>query len=238
MAKSIKEQITIELNVSPILINSSLVSAQNRERYYWTNIQNVKQPADRGISFQDIKETDYGYYKQFKVPKTPSRIKMWNDGCGRNGSSNQCSNITNSNKMHCITGKQDRRPNSGLIELDDFCRFLTTHELEKGQTLPAGYTSSVSRNQSEKCIGNGWTAEVIIHILQQAFIPIDEEIIVLSMYDGIATGRYCLDKMGYKNITYYAFEIDSNAMKVANTNYPDIIQCGDAFAVREENWSL
>lgn len=65
-------------------------------------------------------------------------------------------------------------------------------------------------------------------ILQGALkdVPRDEEIIVLSMYDGIATGRY------------YAYEIDPYAIKVAKDNYPDIIECGDAFDLRKEGWRL
>lgn len=81
---------------------------------------------------------------------------------------------------------------------------------------------------------------MIIHILNGALeqIPRDEEIVVLSMYDGIGTGRYCLDKMGFTNVKYYAYEIDKYAMKIANKNYPDIIQCGDAFQVRDDAWRL
>ena len=56
------------------------------------------------------------------------------------------------------------------------------------------------------------------------------------MYDGIGTGRYCLDKMGYRNIRYYATEIDKNAIKIASHNYPDIMEFGDAFQVREDWW--
>jgi len=96
----------------------------------------------------------------------------------------------------------------------------------------------VSASQGYKGLGNGWTAEVIIHLLNHAKIPLDEEIVVLSMYDGIGTGRYCLDKMGYKNVKYHAYEIDKYAMQVANSNYPDIIQHGDAFQVREDNWRV
>lgn len=69
-------------------------------------------------------------------------------------------------------------------------------------------------------------------------IPKDEEIIVLSMYDGIGTGRYCFDKLGYKNIRYFAYEIDKYAMEIAQSNFPDIVQCGDAFQVREDGWRL
>ena len=46
--------------IEPILINSSLLSAQSRQRLYWTNIPNVKQPEDLGIVLKDILEDDYG----------------------------------------------------------------------------------------------------------------------------------------------------------------------------------
>lgn len=69
-------------------------------------------------------------------------------------------------------------------------------------------------------------------------VPKDEEIVVLSMYDGIGTGRYCLDKMGFTNVKYYAYEIDKYAIQVAKDNYPDIIECGDAFGLRAAEWSL
>lgn len=51
------------------------------------------------------------------------------------------------------------------------------------------------------------------------------------MYDGIATGRYCLERLGFTNVEYHAFEIDPYAIKIAMNNYPDIIQHGDAFSV-------
>ena len=107
-------------------------------------------------------------------------------------------------------------------------------------TLPDGYTAGVADGHRYNALGNGWTAEVIIHILNGALkdVPRDEEIVVLSMYDGIGTGRYCLDKMGFKNVTYYAYEIDKHAMKIATNNYPDIIQLGDAFNLRRDDWKL
>lgn len=119
-------------------------------------------------------------------------------------------------------------------------RKLTPIECERLQTLPDNYTFGVSNAQRYRGCGNGWTAEVIIHILNGILkdIPRDEEIVVLSMYDGIGTGRYCLDKMGFTNIKYYAYEIDKYAKQIANKNYPDIIQMGDAFDVRNPDWSL
>lgn len=119
-------------------------------------------------------------------------------------------------------------------------RKLTVRECARLQTMPDDYCKAVSDSQAYKALGNGWTAEVIIHLLNHALkdVPRDEEIIVLSMYDGIATGRYCLDKMGFTNVTYHAYEIDKYPIMVAMDNYPDIIQHGDAFAVREDDWRL
>lgn len=237
-SKEIKDQIQDVLGCKLMRINSQLVSAQNRDRFYVFN-WDVEQPEDRHISFQDIKETDYEKQKPFKMKRTPSRERMWNNGEGRNGG-HTCTNVTFAEKVNTITVKQDRSNNAGLVQFEDFCRYLTTEELEKCQTLPAGYTKAASRAQAEKGIGNGWTAEVIIHILQGVLenVPCDEKIVVLSMYDGIGTGRYCLDKMGFKNVEYHAYEIDKHAIKIAMSNYPDIIQHGNAFEVRKEDWSL
>lgn len=104
--------------------------------------------------------------------------------------------------------------------------------------MPDNYTKAIKEGQRYKAVGNGWTAEIIIHILSYMNIPKDEPLVVLSLYDGIATGRYCLEKLGYTNIKYYAYEIDENPVKCALDNYPDIIQCGDAFKIREENWKI
>ena len=141
------------------------------------------------------------------------------------------------NSIITIKGKQYP------IKLPDgfyIIRKLTPVECERLQTLPDGYTRAVSNAQRYKGLGNGWTAEVIIHILNGILndVPRDEEIVVLSMYDGIGTGRYCLDKMGFTNIRYYAYEIDKYAKKIAMSNYPDIIQCGDAFDLRHPDWTI
>lgn len=144
-------------------------------------------------------------------------------------------------KNGMITLKDKQYP----IKLADgyyIIRKLSPEECERLQTMPTGYTDvkGVSKTQRYKALGNGWTAEVIIHILEGALkdVPRDEEIVVLSMYDGIATGRYCLDAMGFTNVKYYAYEIDKYAKQIAMHNYPDIIQCGDAFDVRRDDWSI
>lgn len=161
MSKQDKQLISSILGVEPIEINSNLVSYQNRSRYYWTNIPNVTQPQDKHINFQDYICKDYEKCKEFKVNKTPSRIKMWGDGVNGN-----CPNITNATKINCITTRQDRWKNAGLIEFEDFCRYLTTEELEQGQTLPIGYTKMLTKHQASNVIGDGWTVDVITHIFK------------------------------------------------------------------------
>lgn len=165
MKKQAKLELDEFLGVCGIRINSSLVSFQRRDRYYWTNIP-FDIPEDRNISFQDFKDTDVEYLKKFKMKRTKSREYMWSNGEGRNSGGTGCSNITNSEKIYCLTCKQDRAPNSGLVEFEDFCRYLTTRELELAQTVPVGYTSSVSFRQAEDLLGDGWTVDVIAHIFK------------------------------------------------------------------------
>lgn len=164
MKNESKQQLDEYLGFEGVYFNSRLVSYQNRPRYYWTNIK-FKIPQDRNISFQDFIETDYNECKKSKVNRTPSREKMWCNGQGKGGRSS-CKNVTHSDKVNCITRKQDRSPNSGLIELDGFCRFLSRRELEQGQTVPIGYTDCLSYNQAQDVLGDGWTIDVIVEILK------------------------------------------------------------------------
>ena len=164
MKKESYEELNSYLGVKGISINSELVSFQKRPRVYWSNIPNITIPEDKHINFQDYKDTDHDYCNQFKVKRTPSREKMWNNGQGRNSTLKSCANVTNSDKVYCLTRKQDRCPNSGLIEFDDFCRYLTRREIELAQTLPIGYTDGLSYNQMQDVCGDGWTVDVIAHI--------------------------------------------------------------------------
>lgn len=203
----IKEQIQEELDCKLMRINSNLVSAQNRDRFYVFNWE-VEQPEDRGILLKDILETG-----------TTKRTKS---------------------KTIRVGGKNSGWGNKHEWDMPNEERTYTVNELHRLQTMPDNYCSCVPKNKAIKCLGNGWTAEVIIHILNGILkdVPKDEKIIVLSMYDGIGTGRYCLDKMGFTNIEYHAYEIDKYAIQVAMHNYPDIIQHGDAFQARNENWTM
>ena len=233
-AQAIKDQISYELGVPLMHINSALVSAQNRQRFYAFNWE-VEQPEDRGITLADVMEDDvqpiilhnlYGGFNETKPRVFVDKSPTIRTGCGGG-------HIPSALLKGCnipTTLKDGRK----------YSRKLTPLECERLQTLPDGYTKAVSNSQRYKGLGNGWTAEVIIHILNGALkdVPRDEEIVVLSMYDGIGTGRYCLDKMGFTNVKYYAYEIDKYAKQVSMSNYPDIIQCGDAFDIRHPDWTI
>lgn len=168
MKKSSEQKLNEYMGVKGIHINSDLVSYQNRPRIYWTNIPNVSEPKDKHIDFQNYKDTDITRLEESAVHKTPSRIKWWNNGEGRN-IAGECDNITDKTKIHTLSRKQDRSPNSGIIAYKDFCRFLTRREIEQAQTLPLGYTDSLSYNQMQDVCGDGWTVDVIAHIFSFIF---------------------------------------------------------------------
>ena len=405
MAPAIRAQITAELGVEPILINSALVSAQSRQRLYWTNIPGVELPEDRGLILLDVLESglplhEKGYtlkanYSRasavnaldgghFPAPMaiepvnvtadgkaqclratyykdgirnmvgntidrktcvaTPIRvcninggrqgnriystdakscaIKSQGGGMGGHGQGlyaipadkgvllrnilersveaktgrytvptacpalrvteatakgytdilpGECVDLTMPNsktrrgramreKANCLTtscqyyqycGTLDRpiyevrdgqitiKGQQYPIKLMDgyyIIRKLTVRECMRLQTVPEGFVFPVSDTQAYKMLGNGWTVEVIAHILSYCPGITVKPLEVLSMYDGMSCGHLALDKLGATVLRYYATEIDKYAIKTTQTNFPDTIQLGDAFQVREDEW--
>ena len=165
MTSENKKSLSDYLGVEPVFIDSIDFSFQTRKRYYWTNIP-IEKWIPKKINFQDYKDTDYEYCKQFKVNRTPSRIIMWEK---------KCPNVTNREYINCLTVKQDRWNNAGLVAFDDFCRYLTRRELELAQTVPVGYTDCVSIRQAEDLLGDGWTVDVIAHIFYQMAAQADKK---------------------------------------------------------------
>lgn len=163
-----KEELDNYLGVKGVSINSKLVSFQSRPRNYWTNIPNVTVPNDLHISFQDYKDVNEERCDESMPNKTKSRVRMWSNGCGGK-KTGTCKNITYADKVGCLTRKQDRWPNSGMIAYKDFARYLTRREMEMAQTLPIGYCDTLSYGQACDVIGDGWTVDIIKHIL--SFIP-------------------------------------------------------------------
>jgi DNA-cytosine methyltransferase len=271
MKKEYQDVISAELGVSPIMINSALVSAQNRVRLYWTNIPNVGQPKDRHIRLKDIiinADTerdkslciDTSYYKGTTLPHyfskhvrqlvaiAPEATKRGyceieeGECCDFTQIGNKiCRGRKMTEKSNCLTtsfdfrqlvkcgairgryqeynrSEESRLPTTQMLELRkdektntlttvqkdnvlckqlphgsnrgfvktlekspsmtissweqnnlvstdyQYWRKLTPVECERLQTLPDNYTGGVSNSQRYKCLGNGWTVDVIAHI--------------------------------------------------------------------------
>lgn len=117
-------------------------------------------------------------------------------------------------------------------------RKLTVKECMRLQQVPETYEFPVSASQAYKMLGNGWSCDVIAHIMSYFDGITTEPVEVLSMYDGMSCGHIALDKLGANVTAYYATEVDQYAIKTTQHNYPDTIQLGDAFQVREEDWDM
>lgn len=115
-------------------------------------------------------------------------------------------------------------------------RKLTVTECKRLQTVPDTYAFPVSDTQAYKMLGNGWTVDVIAHIMSRFTGLTEEPVEVLSMYDGMSCGRIALDKLGVNVTAYYATEIDKYAVQTTQHNFPETVQLGDAFQVRDEEW--
>lgn len=162
MTQENKDTISKILQVQPIEINSILVAPQSRKRLYWTNIPGIAQPEDKKLFLKHIlqpeeEKADYNITERMyaKKPGTLAYKRAW--GSVR----------TPDEKFRCLTTAQTLC-NAGAtnIKYDNGEYYKPTPiECERGQTLPDNYTYGVSDTQRYKCIGNGWTVDVISHIL-------------------------------------------------------------------------
>lgn len=354
MSPAIRAQITAELGVEPVLINSALVSAQNRQRLYWAGKRNpdgtyrqvpVELPEDRGILLRDILETGFplrekGYAlqtghgataedaiarRQRNAVAEPVAIKPLTEKemeymvretkDGRNHFDFDYFHDATKDKSACVTANTHKgvpynvlvepiivngtkngksrtvdahmgnlennlvprinNPNpakqqydciaepvrigtidapiyqvrGGMItvkgqeypiKLRDGCyiiRKLTVRECMRLQTVPETYVFPVSPSQAYKMLGNGWTVDVIAHIMGHFEGLTAGPVEVLSMYDGMSCGHIALDKLGVEIASYHATEIDKFAIQTTQANFPDVVQLGDAFQVREDGWT-
>lgn len=214
--------ITEQLGVDPILINSALVSAQNRNRYYWCDWA-TEQPEDRGILLKDILGSgvvdrdksyciDANYHKggnlksyfgkgrrqlvfeaknkkkvevnaeDIREPRTfyETRTEL-GKRLRREGRKETGRDTTPRGASHKKYVAAPHQKANCLVTVDSFLncvidgdyqiRKLTPLECERLQTLPDHYTSGVSNTQRYKMLGNGWTVEVIKHLLKQKYYP-------------------------------------------------------------------
>src|SRR5690625_469947 len=180
MKKEFQDIISEYLGVGPIKINSSLVSAQNRERLYWTNIPDVKIPEDSGIILEDIllddpkliSEVMHGIYDSTGVETASPDLDVV-DRCFQTGVAREINGFDIIKRVYSVKGKAPtlttmqgghREPK---IAIDDK-RWRKIHpiEMERLQTIPDDYTAGVSKTQRHKMLGNGWTIDVIAHIFR------------------------------------------------------------------------
>lgn len=168
MKKEWQEIIDKAMGVQPIKINSSLVSAQSRNRLYWTNIPDVSQPEDKELFVIDIFQdnVEASFYLSPKAMDYMSRL--------RNGKPRWTFHTNPlTGKASCLTANMYKGIPYGVIILNvdedekpTIARRLTPLECERLQTLPENYTAMLSNTQRYKSIGNGWTVDVIAHIFK------------------------------------------------------------------------
>ena len=183
MSKQSKDIISEYMGCEPVAINSALVSAQSRQRLYWTNIP-FTMPEDKGIVLGDILETgftdrdkshciDANYFKGGNLKSyfdKGRRQLVFNKPIQVNPSKKaggkqpyiQDRVFSKQGKSHALTASFASRTNVD----DKGFRKLTPLECERLQTVPEGYTNHVSNTQRYKMLGNGWTVDVIATILE------------------------------------------------------------------------
>ena len=189
-------------------------------------------------AYKDGSGTAQGYTVTFDDAKSPSVI------AGHAHKMKVIERATNLKQMPIyevrggyITIKETQYP----IKLADgfyIIRKLTVRECMRLQTVQETYAFPCSPSQAYKLLGNGWTVDVIAHIMSHFTGLTEEPVEVLSMYDGMSCGHIALDKLGVNVTAYYATEIDKYAVQTTQHNFPETVQLGDAFQVRNEEWRL
>lgn len=203
--------------VTKTLINSALVSAQNRNRFYWTNFE-VSQPQDKGLVISDIVEDNQDLNFGKEVIGVGKNYIQWDNSGKGYGSQDQRGYYllgkhgtlsTGSSKNKIVVGLETSLKNESImkngksyvltasyagavawnscerkqrtmlpVSLSDeempnvyngvLYRKLSPVECERLQNIPDNFTDCISNSQRYKAIGNGWTIDVIAHILKCA----------------------------------------------------------------------
>ena len=163
MKKGYQDIISEQIGVRPIMINSSLVSAQNRKRLYWTNIPNITQPEDKNIKLNDI--IDNNFYST----REKSYCIDANYGKGTNFRRYFFCGSRQLILEKGYTPSLMNKENANLIMKNDGNRWrkLSAIECEVLQTLPPDYTYGIPNTQRYKCIGNGWTIDIVDHFFKR-----------------------------------------------------------------------
>jgi len=161
-----KDIISSYLGVQPLMIDSSLVSAQDRKRYYWTNIENIEQPQDKGLILEDVILKDVPekfYYNCSYVFHGDDKKIIATVGVNGHDILKRFSNPKfKAPTLTAVCGGNQQKK----VFQNERCRKLTPLEYERLQNLPDNYTSGFPDTTRYNVIGNGWTVDVIKHILE------------------------------------------------------------------------
>lgn len=159
--KNATEVITKLVGGNTFILNSNCFSAQNRSRRYWTNIEVDTNIFESNIQLRDILEEG--------VPETsvltPGRLQWINSEAGKLCISKRYAAI-DPHKANCLTARSDASWNCNYVTREGVLTKLSCVEYERLQTLPDNYTACVSSSNRYKALGNGWTVDVIAHILK------------------------------------------------------------------------
>lgn len=155
------------LGTKPVKINSALFSAQDRERLYWTNINISPLPQNCPLVLQDILdkhvEEKFYYKKEFIFHGLDKKV------CATlNMKGHDILKRVNNKRFKSPTLTSCRGGNLQKKVYDEekqLCRKLTPNEYRKLQTIPSWYKMNVSNSSIYNMCGDGWTIEVIKHIL-------------------------------------------------------------------------
>jgi len=138
MKQEYQDVISEHLGVEPVMINSDRFVGQNRERLYWTNISISELP---------------------QRPNWDKQYYQWRRSYFRANKSGVCPTLT---------AAMGTGGNNVPLHSEDLADRVSPVELERLQTVPDGFTEGVSNTQRYKMLGNGWTVDVIAHILRGA----------------------------------------------------------------------
>lgn len=269
-SKEIKEQIQRELGCVLMRINSNLVSAQNRDRFYVFN-WDVELPEDRNLVLRDIAAPEaskqnycftfrgqqiYGNLARKKYNLSKKKLYQKSNclttNCGGATSSGNTTILYDTGDVYLLTPTECERLQTMPDDYTKFSAVKATdknmkafkNKLKNGKAWIKKETSQIvyetSDTQRYKGLGNGWTKEIILHIMEKPLRDIDRTspIKLISLYDGIGTAYQVLKDLGFRNVNCHAFEIDKHAMAIAMYNHPDTVQHGDAFQVRDTDFVL
>jgi DNA-cytosine methyltransferase len=182
MKKEHQDLISKEIGYEPIVINSELVSPHLRHRLYWTNIPNVKKIKNTELQLNNFLEKGYSDRKKARTLlesdsrplSTPIKMAHRYFNTGFTTLIFKDKEHFNNIKIHFdlnFKGKSAKEIDVLIKSIDlslyNGLRYMNNREREYCQTIPKGYTDSLTQNEAACLLGDGWTVEVIKYILKE-----------------------------------------------------------------------